>query len=243
MTSHAFAFRDYVKGNLNRIVTFTASVILVSLVSVAFTQLASAQTFAPITGQASVGARGANVTNIQTFLASNPSFYPEGLITGYYGSLTVSAVKRFQAYYGIVSSGTPTTTGYGRVGPSTMAKMNALIAGGSVSTDTAAPYIWVGTMTPSVNAASLTWTTNEATTDRLYYDTTPIRFNEGDINGNGFAVTSGQTASTAADFSTSHIGSIPNLSSNTTYYYLIVSKDSSGNVSISTPGATFRTTQ
>ena len=238
------ATREYLGVHLNRIVTFAGSVLLVGLASLAFTQLASAQTFSPITAQAGPGASGTNVRNIQTFLASNPSFYPEGLVTGYYGSLTQAAVQRFQAFYGIVSSGSPSSTGYGRVGPSTMAKMNALIAGGvPSSSDTTAPYIWVNAVTPSINGVSISWTTNESTTDTLYYDVNPIRFNEGDVNGNGFTVTSGQIANTSSGMSTSHIGSVANLSANTTYYYLIVSRDAAGNVSVSLPGATFRTTQ
>jgi peptidoglycan hydrolase-like protein with peptidoglycan-binding domain len=106
-----------------------------------FTQSVSAASFELITAQAGPGMTNSNVRNIQTYLASNPSFYPEGLVTGYYGSLTVAAVQKFQAYHGIVSSGTPTTTGYGRVGPSTLAKMNALIAGGVTSSDVSGPSL------------------------------------------------------------------------------------------------------
>lgn len=43
--------------------------------------------------------------------------------TDYYGPLTEKAVKKFQKKYGIVSSGTPQTTGYGRVGKQTRAKL------------------------------------------------------------------------------------------------------------------------
>lgn len=52
--------------------------------------------------------------------------YPEKLVTGYFGPLTLKAVQRFQTKYGIVSSGSPSTTGYGRVGPRTRAKLNEL---------------------------------------------------------------------------------------------------------------------
>lgn len=41
--------------------------------------------------------------------------------------VTETAVKAFQVKYGIVSSGTPTTTGYGNVGPHTIAELNKLI--------------------------------------------------------------------------------------------------------------------
>jgi peptidoglycan hydrolase-like protein with peptidoglycan-binding domain len=244
-TKVLLATRDYMHRHLGSIVTFVASALVVLAASFGFAQLASAQTFAPITGQASVGSRGTNVVNIQTFLASNPEFYPEGLTTGYYGSLTMAAVKRFQAYYGIVSSGTPTTTGYGRVGPATMAKMNQLIAGGAggggVSTDRSAPYISNVSLSTTSNGTTVTWLTTESSLDTLYYSTSPIRFNEGDVNSNGFAVLNGQLASTNSGFTTSHSGVISGLSPNTTYYYLIVSRDASGNVSVSLPGATFRT--
>lgn len=244
-TKVIFATREYIQKHLGSIVTFVTSTLLVLLASIGFAQLASAQTFAPITSQADFGSRGTHVVNIQTFLASNPSFYPEGLITGYFGSLTRAAVQRFQAFYGIVSSGSPSTTGYGRVGPATMAKMNQLIAGGAggggVSGDRSAPYIGGVTVTTSNVGATVTWNTNESSSDRLYYDTTPIRFNEGDINSNGFMVLNGQTASVSTDFMTSHSGIISGLSPNTTYYYLIVSRDAAGNVSVSLPGATFRT--
>lgn len=66
---------------------------------------------------------------LQIFLAKNPALYPEGTVSGYFGSLTEAAVKRFQAKYGIASSGTPLTTGYGAVGPRTRAKLNELYSG------------------------------------------------------------------------------------------------------------------
>lgn len=50
-----------------------------------------------------------------------------GKETTLFGMLTETAVKKFQAKYGIATSGTPATTGYGRVGPKTRAKLNALL--------------------------------------------------------------------------------------------------------------------
>ena len=43
--------------------------------------------------------------------------------TEYFGSLTRTALMKFQAKYDIVSSGDETTTGYGLVGPGTRAKL------------------------------------------------------------------------------------------------------------------------
>lgn len=64
------------------------------------------------------GLKGDDVTCIQRFL-SKTGDYTYGEITGFYGEATVSAVKRFQARNGIVSSGNANTTGYGAIGPKT----------------------------------------------------------------------------------------------------------------------------
>ena len=67
--------------------------------------------------------RHSDVSNLQNALKTDSSVYPEGLVTGYFGSATLRAVQRFQEKYGIASSGQP---GYGNVGPATRAKLNAL---------------------------------------------------------------------------------------------------------------------
>ena len=67
------------------------------------------------------GVSGTDVTRLQQFLALDPTVYPEGQVTGFYGALTESAVKRFQCKHSIVCDGTPETTGHGVVGPRTAA--------------------------------------------------------------------------------------------------------------------------
>ncbi len=67
----------------------------------------------------SQGSSGQQVSALQAILAADPTIYPEGLITGYYGSLTAQAVKRFQAKHGIEQAGV--------VGPKTRAAINAFL--------------------------------------------------------------------------------------------------------------------
>lgn len=67
----------------------------------------------------SIGSSGAEVASLQRFLATDPSVYPEANTSGYFGSLTEQAVQRWQVKYGVVATGTPATTGYGAVGPTT----------------------------------------------------------------------------------------------------------------------------
>ena len=65
------------------------------------------------------GATGDNVTILQTLLAADPGIYPEGTISGYYGSLTAAAVKRFQKQNGLEQ--------VGNVGPKTLKLLNKML--------------------------------------------------------------------------------------------------------------------
>lgn len=76
-----------------------------------------------ITRNISKGSRGADVSSLQTYLATDSSIYPEGSVTGYFGDATTRAVQRWQKANNLVSSGSPSTTGYGAVGPKTRAAL------------------------------------------------------------------------------------------------------------------------
>lgn len=78
------------------------------------------------------GMSGDDVTRLQTFLSADPAIYPEGTVSGFFGSATERAVQKWQARYKIVQSGTPSSTGYGVVGPRT-ASLMALQCSGGVS--------------------------------------------------------------------------------------------------------------
>jgi peptidoglycan hydrolase-like protein with peptidoglycan-binding domain len=51
------------------------------------------------------GDYGDDVKDLQKFLAKHPSIYPEGIINGFYGPLTIQAVKRWQKQNGIEGTG------------------------------------------------------------------------------------------------------------------------------------------
>jgi peptidoglycan hydrolase-like protein with peptidoglycan-binding domain len=73
-----------------------------------------------------LGISGNDIKELQQYLAQDKQVYPEGLATGYFGKLTEAAVQRFQCKQEIVCAGNPATTGYGRVGPKTITKLNEL---------------------------------------------------------------------------------------------------------------------
>ena len=89
------------------------------------------------------------VKKLQTQLKLDPTVYPEGLVTGYFGPLTLKAVKAFQTKYGI----TPVS---GFVGPLTRAKLNALYctpvtSPASTTTTTIASSVSEGTLNVTQN--------------------------------------------------------------------------------------------
>jgi peptidoglycan hydrolase-like protein with peptidoglycan-binding domain len=75
------------------------SIMFATLLSIGLTS--SALAYYPIQSQLDFGETNADVTNLQTFFKDNPAIYPEGIVSGYFGSLTRSSVQRFQAQYGL----------------------------------------------------------------------------------------------------------------------------------------------
>ncbi|MFH1631642.1 MAG: fibronectin type III domain-containing protein [bacterium] len=73
------------------------------------------------------GMKDPDVARLQEMLAKNPSIYPEGLVTGYYGPLTLAAVKRFQCAFGFRCGDLANLDGYGKTGPLTRAILNRFI--------------------------------------------------------------------------------------------------------------------
>lgn len=97
---------------------FLGVVFVLSLVLSIIPLTTSAQTVAlpcTITTNLTVGSSGSDVSCLQTFLSSKG--FGDGTVTGYFGSLTKSAVASYQASVGISPAD-------GYVGPITRAKIN-----------------------------------------------------------------------------------------------------------------------
>ena len=194
---------------------------------------AHAQTFS-FDQRLTIGSRGTAVRNLQTFLATDTSIYPEGLVTGYYGSLTAAAVKRFQCRHSIVCAGSVSSTGYGSVGPLTLAKLQVVggltgVGGPEIGADVHAPIRGpeaVSTSTPF--SATISWNTNEPARHRVYYSTF-FPFNYG-LAPSAFDATVDANASII----------LTGLAPNTLYFYAMESTDLSGNIMWSSVN-TFRT--
>lgn len=182
-----------------------------------------------LTRQLEFGMRGGDVSSLQTFLSQDTNVYPSGLVTGYFGSLTKSAVSIFQTNNGISS--------VGRVGPQTLPVINDQMVNGMKSTaDIIAPTISNTTITSSNTSANISWNTQELARGMVYYSTTPLATTE---HLNSVDV-SGMTAITNSNYVTGQNVSLQNLQANTTYFYLVYVTDQAGNVSVTWP-ATFRT--
>jgi peptidoglycan hydrolase-like protein with peptidoglycan-binding domain len=197
--------------------------------------LATPALAATISTQMDIGAKGGDVTTLQQTFAADSSLYPEGLVTGYFGSLSSAAVKRFQARNNIVSSGTAVTTGYGRVGPSTIATFNAVYGGGNTSYGDTAPTISDVSLTATSGGMNVSWVTDQQATGIIYYSTSPLVVAEATGPGQQINVNGNNVQTMTAPLGTAKSLTMNNLSGHTTYYYMIESVDTSGKISLTWP--------
>lgn len=106
------------------------------------TQLGQQQTQSALvlTKDLRYGMTDPEVSILQQGLARDPQVYPEGLVTGYFGTLTRAAVVRFQEKYASeVLAPWGLTSGTGFVGSTTRAKFNALYGTAVVPPETETP--------------------------------------------------------------------------------------------------------
>jgi peptidoglycan hydrolase-like protein with peptidoglycan-binding domain len=190
---------------------------------------------AAITSQLSIGSSGAQVTELQQFLATNPFVYPSGRVTGYFGPLTQAAVVQFQLAYNI-----PTV---GSVGPLTRAKISSLQNSES-GLDLSAPVMSMPSVQTTNSSATISWSTNQSATGKVIYGIIPVVLgNTFDTTGIGFVepvVVGGTLAPSDGVSRLTQSVTIGGLTSNTTYYYVVEAIDEAHNVSVTLP-ATFHT--
>jgi len=209
---------------------------MLAILAVLGSLVLSSQAFAytTINSQLDLGEKNSDVTSLQGFFSDNSAIYPEGLVTGYFGGLTKAAVVRFQAQYGLDQ--------VGRVGPMTKDKINTLISqGGWVTADVSGPWIYSVGQTIANTSATFTWSTNELASAKIFYNTSPVTMNEGNIDSSGFGSTNGLSVTNDNLARQSQQIMLTNLQPNTTYYYVVVATDLKGNVSVWNPNTTFRT--
>ena len=223
------------KTNFKKVGLVSVGAMLTMLLALSF---GSNSADAAIVSNLGVGSHGAQVTELQNFLATNSFVYPAALVTGYYGGMTQAAVIQYQLAYNISPVGT--------VGPITRASINNVMASG-LGLDLSAPTILsLPTVHVSNTNVAVTWSTNEAARGKLIYGTSPIVIsNTGDTTGMNFiepSVVSGNLAPYDATPRFSQTILVGNLMPNTTYYYMVMALDASNNVSVTTP-ASFHTNQ
>ncbi len=181
-----------------------------------------------LTRQLQLGMTGSDVSSLQSFLAADNTIYPQGIVSGYFGNLTSSAVSNFQARNDL-----PTV---GRVGPLTLSVINAQMISGMPS-NSSAPIISNTSVSSSRTSANVSWNTNESAKGIVYYSTSPLSLGEHLTSVD----VSGSIALNDGAFRTSQTVTVPNLQPNTLYYYTVYTTDAAGNVSMTWP-TTFVTT-
>lgn len=213
---------------------FLSGSLMLAVLSVAF--LGADTAHAMLTRSLDLGSQGADVSELQTYYSADASIYPSGLVTGYFGALSASATQKFQTAQGIVSNGTPASTGYGRVGPTTMARLNSLMGNNTQVSWDSAPILSTPTLQISSNSATISWATNEVSQGQVYYDTNPLQLNEA-TGPRQLPYVSGAYVYDGTSLQTNHSITLTNLKSDTTYYFLTRGVDSTGNMSMTMPNS------
>lgn len=80
---------------------------IIFLITILFLILAIAVPLAKINAQTnwSLGSQSEEIRNLQEILKTDPTIYPEGLVTGYFGPITQRAIQRVQARCGLPQNG------------------------------------------------------------------------------------------------------------------------------------------
>jgi peptidoglycan hydrolase-like protein with peptidoglycan-binding domain len=165
-----------------------------------------------LTQQLDFGMTNSDVSSLQAFLTTFPAMYPSGLVTGYFGVATKAGVSAFQTANGLAA--------VGRVGPQTLLTINAQMGGSGAGQvgDISAPIMSTETVSTGTNSATISWSTNEGSRGTVMYGNTWP-----------FFYATAPSVSTVG-YGTNSVVTITGLQSHSTYYYVIQSVDSSGNL-------------
>lgn len=186
-----------------------------------------------------LGSRGADVSELQTILAENPSVYPEGQVTGYFGSLTRAAVIRFQTQRGLARDGI--------VGPITIAALQGG-SGGTVSGQMAPRFssfaLSQSTMTVNMSttsssgasvirgSATINFSTVPSTLAAVHYSTSRVPATENESANPPTVSIGGTRVQSGSAFTQNHSVTLTDLSANTRYYYIVHVIDAGGMSSV-----------
>jgi peptidoglycan hydrolase-like protein with peptidoglycan-binding domain len=173
------------------------------------------------------GSQGAEVTALQEQLKDLPGVYPEGFVTGYFGTLTEKAIKRLQAQNSLEQ--------VGFVGPKTRELLLKLSKEAKINDLSSSKTVYEVPMVNVVESSSsgatngyVFWTTNKMTTSDLWYGTvSPLD-------------TTSAVKVSDSSMSFSHSHNLSGLATSTSYYYIIKVTDEKGN-SATTTEKTFKT--
>ena len=192
--------------------------------------IARADSFAPFTNQMHRNDNNSQVKELQLFLSTNPLIYALGTANGNFGPATQAAVGQFQLNYNLPTPGV--------VGPATLARLNAVIGAGN-GLDIFAPIISNVNAQTSNTSVTVNWTTDTSAQGKVFYSTSPLTEVEAEASFIAPYI-SGTAAQSDSFFKGSQSINISGLSGNTLYYYVIMSNDQAGNVSV-TNQSTFHT--
>ncbi|MEN9604713.1 MAG: hypothetical protein RJB39_398 [Candidatus Parcubacteria bacterium] len=166
-----------------------------------------------------LGMSGSDVSELQAFLATDTSIYPQGSVTGYFGLLTKAAVARYQSRNAI--------SPVGRVGPQTLEYILSQM-GGTVGT--VFPWFTGISVIPGNSSATFNISANTNVRAAVHYGTSPVPASENESQG---SVTLGGTqAQVSNTLQTSHSITTGLLQPNTLYYYIAHIVNANGKSSV-----------
>lgn len=208
------------------------------------------------------GMSGDDVKRLQEILATDPTIYPEGIVSGTFGPLTEKAVKKFQQKFEIEQ--------VGNVGPKTLGQLNKILQEGAGNSGKVPPGLLVapgiakklgyqpmplpgqklppgiakklgvgtstGSTTPDTTApviSNVSATSTASTSATISWTT-----DENSTSIAWYGTSTPVTTTTASkveniNLKKNHSLNLSSLSATTTYYYVVSSKDQSGNTATS----------